>query len=275
MSKARLKTLVIALLVLLNLFFLAIIITDNAKDAQSRRQAVENVCELLRLGGISIEPEVIREFSPLTEMKTTRDTDAEALFASVTLGETEITDQGVIYIYENSERGRAEFYSAGDFVMRINEGVVTSTNDRDKIKTVRNLLRDMKLEASQIVSAYEADREIVSVRCSYGKASIFNCSVEFVFNGDNLEVIKGRYITGILNTESGETLSSPGTALLGLLRAVKRGEVSCESVKSVEAGYYYLIAGSFGEGSIIPAWLITTDIGSFIYNERTGEIAPA
>ena len=271
MSKSRLKTLVIATLALLNLLFLAIIIIDTAEEAHSQKKALENVCELLRLGGISVKPEVIGGFSPLAEMKTTRDTAAEALFTSVTLGETEITDQGVIYLYESPERGRAEFYSAGDFEMWINQGAVTSSND--KVRTVKKLLREMKLEASQILSVTEAQREYITVRCAYRKASVFNYSVEFIFNGDDLESIKGRYITGIVNTENGETLSTPGTALLGLLRAVKRGEVSCDSIDSVEAGYFYLVAGSFGEGSIIPAWCISTNTGSFIYNERTGEIS--
>jgi len=272
MSISRLKTLVIILLVLLNILFLTIIIRDTVVGTYIEKQAVENICELLRLRGISIKPEAVGAYIPLSEMKTTRDIEAEAMFAAIVLDETKMTDQGVIYHYENEQRGIAKFFSAGDFEIRLNPGVISSTNDR--VKTVRELLRDMKLEISYIALSGEPERETVAATCAYKKASIFNCIIEFVFNGDNLELIRGRYITGIVETESSATLSTAGTALLGLYRAVKSGEISCTSVESIEAGYYYLVAGSFGEGSMVPTWFIVTDNGSYMLEEGTGNIKP-
>lgn len=261
---------VIVALLLINVFFIAVIIVDSVADAQSERQAIENVCSIMRNSGIQINPEDIKTSGALRTMLAVRGDDAEEAIAYALLGPTEMTDQGVIYLYESAERGKAVFFSAGDFEISLNKSVVTSGNGA--LRTVKRLLRDMKLETAEPVISGDIGNETVSVACVYRGARIFNCAIEFIFRGENLETIKGRYVTGLEIMEDGHEISSAGTALLEFLAWVKKEDVVCLRIDNIEAGYQYYVIGSSGESVITPAWLITADSGRYIIDDATGEI---
>ena len=273
MGSPKIKSLVIAALVLLNVVFLTVIIADNYTDAQSLREAVENACTILQLSGISINPDDVRTGSEIRTMRTSRVRETEEVIAYAVLGASTLIDQSVIYIYENPERGTVEFYSAGVFEIRLNEGVITS--EGGVLSTAQNLLRDMKLDTTIYTSAPGSQRYEVTFLCRYRDASIFNCSIELTFENGSLLMIRGRYVPGIEPMENGTELSQVGTALLGFLAAVKRGDITCERIYRVEAGYLHRVVGPFGEGVLTPAWMFDTDTGRYITDVETGETRPA
>ncbi|MDR0491087.1 MAG: hypothetical protein LBH28_07585 [Oscillospiraceae bacterium] len=270
MSVARIKSLVIAALVFLNIIFLEVIVHDAISDASNERQAIENICQVLSGGGIAILPEGIKTAGAISTMRTVRDIETEAAIARVVLGPSEMTDQGVIYRYESSQAGVAEFSSAGGFTIQLNKGVYA--NAGGALKTARDVLREMKIETSEVYLSFNEGRETAVAVCAYKGSSIFNCTIEFFFNGDSLEAVKGRYATGIEPGDDGKTISAVGTVLLGFLALCKKGEVECSRIDYVEAGYQHYVPGSFGEGVIFPAWLIVADSGRYIIDDATGEI---
>ena len=275
MGGSRIKSLVIAALALINIFFLTVIVIDTVADARNERQTIENVCVVLRSGGIEINPDDVRADSSLRAMRTARGDAAEEAIARAILGKTEMTVQGVIHIYENLEKGIAEFYSGGDFEINVSAGEIRALNGA--VRTVQRLLRDMKLETSEITQSGDEGSETVVAVSSYKKSSIINCTIEFVFAGEYLETVKGRYVTDIELIEDGARISHVGTALLGFLAAVRneeREDVVCTYISGVETGFQHHVVGSFGEGVITPVWLITTDMGRYIIVDATGEILP-
>jgi len=274
MSSSRIKTLVVAALVLVNAFFLTVIILDTVADARGERQAIENVCAVLRAGGIMIDPDDVVTGVAIRTMRTARVSEAEAQIARAVLGHAVLTEYGVIHVYDNPDRGYAEFSSAGVFEIRLNEGVVT--NSTGTLRAVQRVLRDMRFETAELVLAGEPGSEVVSTIGAYRGVSIFNCAIEFVFSGQSLEVIRGRHVAGIGLAEDGADLSQVGTALLGFLAEVRREsreDVSATRIYGVEPGYQYRVVGSFGEGVLVPAWLVTADTGSYIIDCETGEIS--
>ena len=273
MSLSRVKTLVIAMLAAINVFFLVIILADNYADSRSERQAIDNVCAVLRSNDISIEPGCIKADNSLRTMRTAREAVPEADAASALLGSVEMTDQGGgIHLYENPERGTATFSSAGDFEFQLKEGVIQSGEGAQQ--TVRGLLRDMKLEEAALSAEADKDndREAVAVISAYKGASFFNFTIDFEFVGGSLRTVKGRYVTGIEPLDGGEKISHVSTALLEFLAAVKRGEAECGRIDGVESGYQHSVTSSFDEGMITPAWLITTDAGRYLMDDATGDI---
>ena len=52
MNIARIKSLLIAALVMVNVLFLTVIVADSVAGARSERQAVINACMILSSGGI-------------------------------------------------------------------------------------------------------------------------------------------------------------------------------------------------------------------------------
>ena len=271
MNVSKIKTMVIIALLLVNSVFVTVIVIDAVADTRSERQAIENACEILTLGGITISPESIKTSGAIRTMRTMRDNAAEAAIANAALGTVEMTDQGVICHYENAEHGTAEFNSAGDFDIQLNDGAIPNNAD-GKLKSAQNLLRKMKIEASYIYISNNEETETVVAICAYKKASIFNCVIEFHYSGESISSVRGRCVTGIDANEDGDEISTVATILLSFLALHKRGDVECTKITSVEAGYQYHATGSFGEGIITPAWLITTDTGRYIIDDTTREI---
>jgi len=271
-STSRIKTIAIAVLLLVNVLFLSVIVIDAVDDMLTERDTIKNVCQVLRAGGISINPDDILTAGAIRSMRTARSLESEKAIAEAILGRTEVSDQGVIYLYENKERGVAEFASAGDFEIRLHDGVVATSNDA--LRTAQELLRSMKLDATKLSVVAVAGSETVTAVNAYRGVSIFNCTIEFVFNEGSLTLIKGRYGAGFEPAGDGGVISPVGTALLGFLAEVKREEredVCSSEIFSVEAGYQYR-AASFGEGVISPAWLVATDTGTYLIDDVTGEI---
>ena len=259
-------------LVAINALFLAIIVIDTYADARSERRAIENVCAILKSNGIDIDSDAIDTNYTLRTMRTARGIEMEASVAVAVLGPVEMTDQGIIYQYENQERGTAQFSSAGEFEIWLNEGVITS--DDGTVRAVKELLRKMKIETSGIEEKPGSGGDTVKAVSAYKGASIFNGTIDFIFSDGSLNTIIGRYVTGIEPAEDGVNISHVETALLGFLAAVKKGDVECSKIQSVEAGYQYSVVGSFGDGEIAPVWMITTNEGRFIVDSATGEIRP-
>ena len=270
MSVPRIKTLLIAALLTINAFFLTLIIIHYYTDTRDERQAIENTCAILRLNNIGISPGDIKASGRLITMRTVRVIDSEAAIAGVFLGQADMTYQGVIYRYENKERGTAEFYSAGGFEIKLHDGVITDGDDT--LKTVQRLLRDMKLAATPPAMTVNDENKTVSIINSYKGASIYNCTIDFVFNEGCLRTVGGRYVTDIAPADDGIVIPNVSTALLGFLAAVKRGDIDCTLITNVEAGYFYSAAGPSGEGLLTPVWLITTSDGRFRVDGATGEI---
>ena len=275
MSGSRIKTLVIAALVLLNVFFLTVIVMDAAADARNERQAIENVCIVLRAGGLIIDPGDIQADRSLRTMRTARGDSAEEAIVRAILGPTEMTVQGMIHLYENPDRGIAEFYSGGDFRISLVDG--PAAGERGSIPAVRRLLGEMGLETSDLVLEIRQSGETVTAVSSYRGTRIFNCTIDFVYANGILETVAGRYVTDVEPSEEGAGISHVGTALLSFLTAVRsddREDVVCTRIDSVTAGFQHQVVGSFGEGVMMPVWLIITDMGSYIVVDATGEVLP-
>lgn len=284
MSGSRIKTIIIAALVLINALFLTVIIIDSYNDLQSERLAIVNLCAVMENGGIRISPEDIRTGGELRSMRTARGDDIETVITHAVLGSAEKTDQGGgIYRYESEGRGFVEFSSGGDFEFRLETGVVPETGGAQRV--VSRILRDMKLETSELtisegqtgegLTGVEPDSLKVTAVCSYKGVSIFNCTIDFIFSNNSLQTIKGRYIAGVEPEENSVKISGVSTVLLGFLAVVQdetREDVFCSEIFSVEAGYRHRIVSAFGEGLIDPVWLIITDSGHYLVDDVTGDI---
>ena len=270
MSVSRIKSIVIAALVLVNAFFLTIIIINAYADAMDERQAIENICTIFQSNGIEIIPESVKTAGAIMAMRTSREVELEANIANALLGQVDMKDQGFIYLYENAERGTAEFHSGGDFEIRLYEGIITYADD--PVKTVRGLLKNMKLDASVSTISDAPDNETITVVNKYKGTSILNCTIDFIFNGNSLRIVRGRYVTGIEPAVDGAEISLMGTALLKFLAALKNGDIAYERITGVQPGYWYSDVSSFGEGAITPIWFVTTDSGQYIIDSALGEI---
>ena len=260
MSVSRIKSIVIAALCLINIFFLVMIVSDNIIDAQYERQVMDNVAAILEMHGISVDFDNVVTHGALRTMRTARSLETEERIAQAALGPVTVTSPGGgIYLYE-SAAGTATFFSDGAFDIRFQAGAPPDTDDI--AAAAQRLLRGMEIETAAEFKM--PDAQTVVVFGAYRGISIFNSTIQFVFDEESrLLSITGRYITGIEPMADGAQISSVATALLDFLAALRRDGQTVVRIERMEAGYQY----NAGEGVLVPTWLIETDIGQHIIDD--------
>lgn len=270
MERSQVKTIAIITLVLINLFFLSLIIIDFALETRDARLEIELVTAALAQEGISINPDEININRNIFAMITTRDMEAELRIAQTLLGDVEIIDQGLIFRYENRFAGVAQFYSAGDFEI-IFSYAFKPISPGGALTTARRLLSDMGIETAGLVLDVTYGGQVITATGAYRGAAIFNNTIEFIFDSYYLHAIRGRYISNFEPIENGRQISTIGTVLLGFMANVRSGEIYSTNILKIEPGFQFRPSGAIGEGIISPAWLITTETGNYIADCETGE----
>ncbi|MDR0838819.1 MAG: hypothetical protein LBN99_04165 [Oscillospiraceae bacterium] len=267
MSTAKIKNLILAALVLINVFFLIDVLWEKIGEAAERRQITENLTAIMEKGGIELHSGAIGEIRGPAAQSTVRDPFGEATIARAVLGDCELVESGTRARYE-SGLGEATFNTRGEFVITARKELAAS--DGEPARYAKRLLRAMKLDASEPVATGSNTATAV---CEYRGTAVFNCVITFEFDGEGLVTVSGRRPSGVSEAPDVATRDLP-TLLLGFLSLVRDGGADCTSISSVEAGYR-LSVGAFGDGSLSPGWRVETDVGAFFLDAVTGAIETA
>jgi len=267
MSIARLKSLVIAVLLLINIFFATDIVWDRISDAAQQARTIGELRVVMESSGLALSVNAIGDVAVLDAYTTSQDAFAEAVIARAILGDCAPvqSESGQIYAGEN---GTATFNSSGRFIIEMTEAVFSAEASPER--AARKLLKSMGINTAEPVASVFGNTTIVVALCSWRGSQIFNCTVSFTFVGGELVNITGRRPSGMSEAHSGDSISLP-TALLSFLRFNKAQETEAGEITSIEPGYRMNV-DAFGDGMLIPGWLIKTDAGDYFANASSGEI---
>jgi hypothetical protein len=264
-SASKLKNLVIAALLLINVFFAAILLYDRGGEALERQRALDNIRTVLANGGVAISISAPREGGDLRALSTSRDTAAEESVALALIGSAERVDLGGnIFAFEN-EKGRATFNMGGEFAVEL----VYSAETGDALTVARRVLRATGIETTEPEVHGSDGDETVATICAYKKTPVFNCPVSLEFEGGQLTRVSGRMPTGV-RAGGGAGIAGLESVLLRFGEAVRSG-IACSEVYDAIPGYRFYV-GAFGEGELAPGWRLVTDVGVFFVNSLTNEV---
>ena len=267
MSIQRLKNLVIAALLLINLFFLTDILLDRVSDATERSHTIESLRDVMATSGIAFTDNAVSDVTVLDAFVTSQDAFAEAVIARAILGDCEPvqTDSGQMYA---GARGTASFNSRGVFVIDLTERFEPSGVTIER--AVKKLLKSMSIDTSEPAVTVFGDTTTVIAQCTWRDSPIFNSTVTFTFSGNELVNVEGLRPSGVSDAPGGSHISF-STAMLSFLRHERAQETASTVIVSIDPGYR-LNVGTFGDGSLTPGWLIVTDTGPYFVDASTGEI---
>ena len=262
MSVSKIKSIAIILLLILNLFFLAVIIVTRAGNYYENKSSLEDACEVLRENGISVSPRDIYPSYELPGYETLRDTERQEEIVTALLGVTDKKDLGGnIYSYTNSEKGEAVFYNNGEFAVEFFSDDFKQNGTVEK--TMAALLKKMKIEAAYVSAAGEEGSEAVEAQCAYKGVRVMGCFIRADFEDGAIRAVAGRLVAKVTETEQNGKIISPLTALFRLLNSCVNGDILCAEITRMEPVYQIREAGVFGYEYLEPAYLISTESGQY------------
>ncbi|MDR2420897.1 MAG: hypothetical protein LBD49_02165 [Oscillospiraceae bacterium] len=267
MSTSKLKNIVIAGLVFINVFFLAAISLSSIGESSERRGILSDLRTVFESSGIRLAGELPSSSESLRPLSAERDAFGEAAIARAALGECAPSGDGGARALYTGERGAAEFNARGEFKIEFAEPY---SPRGDVSSATKRLLRDMGIDAAAPALSESGGIVTATSVFLYKGAPAFNCAISFEFEDGRLLRVTGRRPSGIKDAPAASLRSLP-TALLGFLTFARGGGTDCSEIASVTAGYRFAVS-AFGEGALSPGWLLDTDAGGYFIDASTGEV---
>ncbi|MDR0905197.1 MAG: hypothetical protein LBN00_03315 [Oscillospiraceae bacterium] len=274
MSTAKIKNIVLVVLLFLNVFFLAVAARDIYENNAARRRTIENFGVIMQNGGIELSDGAMPELTAPKPQKTSRDPYAEATIARAALGDCEPTDSGGTPSQYIGERGTATFNARDEFEIKYTGDYAVAENEAEMLSVAKKLLRRMKIETAEPeISDNGGDITVFAAVCRYRKTPTFNCVITFTFDDGRLIGIAGRRPSGVSEAAGGAERDLP-TSMLGFLQFVLDSGAEVTKITGITAGYR-LNVGAFGTGELMPCWRLDTDAGAFYIDALTGAVEAA
>ena len=89
MEKAKVKNVIIIILLAVNIFFLALFLIGRVETGKLKKQARSDVIAILASSGVSVSEAAIPEDFQSSSYKLTRDINGETLITKTVLGDTD------------------------------------------------------------------------------------------------------------------------------------------------------------------------------------------
>lgn len=263
MEWSKIKNIVIVLLVVVNLLLLGQVAYREAESANLRRQAREEAAALLAGSGIQVDLDAMPDDRELGPMRCERDSGKEAALAAALLGETTLGENGG---YAGA-KGRAWFYSSGDFNVELEEGAYP-LGEKAAADLALQVMDKLDFQG-EVLSVEETGGTVtVQMRQSWEGAPIFSCEAELTFENGSLRSIRGRRLPGAPTAVAGEGAMTVTTALVRFLSGVTEGGYVRSQVKGMTAGYEMTAVPPSGAFRLTPVWQIETDASPFRLDGR-------
>ncbi len=265
MDRAKLKNVVILILLLTNLCLLASLAQRLAQEHSARERMAAELTELLSSEGVRLTAEVPAGLPPPSKVLT-RDVAADRHVASSLLGEGMVeTDEGGGILAFSSALGSGQFRAGGRFEIA---GRLTKTDPVAVCRTFCHAFGygDLSLEPSgggQRGSAIQY----------FDGYPVVNAAIEFLIEDDCLISVSGVHLpSGGSGAGPASTGMTAATALSKFLEARRSGGAVVSEVTDLYLCYEAQNSPA-APISLTAAWCVVTDAGKYYVNCATGAVS--
>lgn len=273
MEWSKVKNIIILILLMLNAFLLVLVLGRQRAADQYARSAVTRAVQVLEQNGVKVSEDALGDASAPPELTVSRDLQAEQAIARALLGEDvrRADRSGGLYVYEGAG-GSALFRASGEFEAELTP---RSPEGRSPAAHAAALLKQLGLEG-ELVGAPQAGEsgEVVMLQKLNG-VPVYSCRLVFRYDGQGLTALRGTLLAGQARSapEQTQLLDLPNTLIRFLDGVLEQGSL-CSAVTGLRPGYR--LTQSFGaELHLAPAWLVSTDAGSYYLDGATGALEAA
>lgn len=271
MEWSKIKTIIILILAVSNVFLLGLLVSRAASRSASEQALRSGTIAVFEKSGILMGSEIIPKNRTFSALRLDRDRTREKDISGL-LGETKYSNPGGGIDIYSGEKGIALFRGNGEFEIRVNEGALTANPDGYKEYAIK-LFEKMgfETEESRLFVGYTDDAVTVTSGQSLDGFSIFNCRAEVVFQNGSLVAVSGRRLTSDpVSSEEMDTISVE-TALIRFLNYLNRQGDVCNRMEEITPGYVAQTT-AIDPVRLVPVWKITTDTGAYYVFCETGAV---
>ena len=262
MNTARLKNIVILILLLANAFLLVLLFSRRAEENAAHERSVAQLTALLSADGIAFDSALLDGLpDTVLSVQPARDLAAEQALAEGIIGSvTSIDSGGGIYRYYSSDG------------LNSGSGDVLSVCYQQNVKAdiCADLCVPLGYRTFDVLS--DGARTVVTASRFVGELEVCNASLIFTFSGSTLTTVTGTFLPPIDTSESGETALDAVTALVRFLDYRNASGAVCTGITWLSAGYLVQSTTS-APLQLVPVLRVDTDVYSYYVNIVSGEVS--
>ena len=267
MDSRKLERILLLILVLLNVFLLAVVLSDSAQARRSNAETVASITALLEENGITVAPGAIRISPAPAKCTLTRDLTQEQRFITGLIGSSKPVDQGGNIIFYAGTRGQAQLRGSGELDVLFQSGAVPLR--RDEEHTVLRLLKRAGVEAVA-AETKSSDGRKTEVYATLDGIPVYNAVLHFSYSGAEISMLSGTRIFDTVTREEQTGLLDSVSVLIRFMEIVRDEGYICSRIDAVEPAYLQSVLRS-GETAMTPVWRIRTDAGAFLIDAESGK----
>lgn len=269
MNTARLKNIVILILLLANAFLLVLLLSRRAEERSARERAADELLTLYQVSGISLDRALIEQAeTALPDVQPTRDSDAERTLAEGIIGSVSSVDSGGgIYRYYSADSpgiGSCLIRSGGTLEADINRAVTGDATD-----FCAELCSPFGY--TEFTTLTDGDQTVVTAHRLLGGHRVYNCSLTFSFTSETLTAVTGSFLPPIDTADSRAAAPDVVTALVHFLDYRNASGVVCTEIRALSGGYL-LQSTTSAPLQLTSVLRVETDVYNYYVNFSTGEV---
>lgn len=269
MEWSKLKTIIILILVVCNVFLAGLLISRAAARDASEQAARLRTVEVFEKSGIRLDSGTVPETRTYKTLLLERNRNSEEEIAAV-LGRTSYSDQGGGISIYSGESGMALFRGNGEFEILVNDGAIPVDPDNYE-EYAAELFAQMGFDTEESFSVSEEEDGTVAISSgqTLDGSPVFNCRAVVSFLDGRLISVTGRRLTSDPVSSEETKAISVETALIRFLNYLNQQGDVCNRIETITPGYTAQSA-AVDPVRLVPVWKIITDTGAYYVNCGTG-----
>lgn len=274
MEGSKIKSIVIVILLLLNVFLLALSGGRRLVDAKSQDRARTGAMEVIRGNGIALEDDVVPQSMELGPMQAARDLEREAELAAQLLGDDPTKEHrgSEVYRYENAT-GSVQFHSTGEVVARFDVGCYP-LEEQDPGRHAVTVAELLDCKTQVVESAVSGGTGTVTLVQTLQDVPVLDCQLIAQYRDGQLESLQGVRLLGKAEKMEGDNTITIATALMRVYNGLKELGDIYSGIESIRPAYSLSVERS-GTARLTPAWSVQTDTGDYVLDTMTGRLERA
>lgn len=270
MSASKLKNLILLILLLVNLFLLALVVPKYTADRQRQQQADKSLVALFADAGVALSLEDIPESLPLTMQELTADEDYPLSAVQTVLG------GGVL---SRPRENGTEYSSALGLALVLGDGEFSATlhyeETADPRTQVESLLETMAIPYVKLTQTQEENgTEIFTAQLTCRQVPLLSHHLSFYYENRSLTRISG-FLTPASDPVpiGADRCISARDALVAFLGSRLDIGWMGSRIQSVTQGYALSPDLNRAVWSMRPVWEISTDAGTYFVDGLTQSVS--